>query len=170
MAPDVASKVQTAEKWQLPSLIVSPSDIMRLQHELVVLDDAIQQAKIRNPDKPPLVPRSSSLFEELGIINKLDWLQKADRERTRQFLDMMLTKAPKIHISFAADPSADFINKLVVWFRNNIHPLLLIRIGLQPTIAAGCVIRTENHVFDLSLRRHFSDQRGMLVDKLRGMT
>ena len=71
-----------------------------------------------------------------------------------------------IHISFAADPSAAFTDKIVAWFRENIHPFVLIQVGLQPTIAAGCVVRTANHSFDFSLRQHFTKQRQLLIDKL----
>jgi F0F1-type ATP synthase delta subunit len=70
-------------------------------------------------------------------------------------------------MSFAADPSASFSAKIVGWLRANIHPLSLLEIGLQPTIAAGCIVRTTNKVFDLSLRNRFSEHTELLLKSLR---
>ena len=82
------------------------------------------------------------------------------------FLKKVQEEAPAIHMSFAADPSSGFTAKIVGWLRANIHPLTLLQIGLQPTIAAGCVVRTTNHVFDLSLRSKFAAQQQLLIDTL----
>ena len=152
---------------QLPTLIISPTDVARLRRELVSLEDYLQQNHIRHPDLPIRLPRTSSLFEELGTANKLDWLIKEDRQKAATFLEFMKTQAPVIHISFAADPSAIFMAKLVIWLRHNLHPQLLIRIGLQPTMAAGCIIRTKNRIYDFSLRQHLIKSRDVLVDILR---
>lgn len=152
---------------QLPTLIISPTDVAHLSRELEALGDFLQQSRIRNSSSPPSLPRTSSLFEELGVINKLDWLSSDDRERGAAFLDFLKVEAPVVHISFAADPSAAFMAKLVLWLRRNLHPLLLVRIGLQPTIAAGFILRTNNHVYDFSLRRHLTDSRRILVETLQ---
>ena len=61
-----------------------------------------------------------------------------------------------------------FVAKIVAWLRTEIHPLILLEIGLQPTIAAGCVIRTTNKYFDYSIGRHLKRNRGQLVSLLRG--
>jgi len=37
---------------------------------------------------------------------------------------------------------------------------------LQPTIAAGCIVRTPNKVFDFSLRERFADAEGLLLQAL----
>jgi F0F1-type ATP synthase delta subunit len=68
-----------------------------------------------------------------------------------------------LHISFAAEPSTQALEKILVWFRANIHPQALLQVGLQPTIAAGCVLRTPNKVFDMSLRNHLIEQQKYLM-------
>ena len=73
-----------------------------------------------------------------------------------------------MHISFAADPSASFTEKIVAWFRENIHPNILVQIGLQPNIAAGCVVRTANKIFDFSLRENFNQSQQSLIDAIGG--
>jgi hypothetical protein len=37
------------------------------------------------------------------------------------------------------------------------------QVGLQPTIAAGCVVRTSNKVFDMSLKEHLTEQEQYLM-------
>jgi hypothetical protein len=167
MAPNhVEQKADIKEELVLPDLVISPIDINRLKRELDILTDLVHEANIRQPNTPVSLPRSSRLLEEFGLVNKLNWQNFSDCQRAALFLGALMSKAPVIHISFAVDPSATFMTKLIVWFRTNIHPLTLLSTGLQPNIAAGCVVRTTNHVFDFSLRRRLSKNRQLLLDKL----
>ena len=108
-------------------------------------------------------------MDEFVALTKLDLLQAGDREQAVELLQRILKEAPVVHISFATDPSSAFVTKIVSWFRQNIHPLVLVQVGLQPSIAAGCVVRTANHQYDLSLRKHFAAQRPLLITKLQSM-
>ena len=154
----------------LPSVVVGPPDISRLRREIETLNDYMRQAELRKSgEETTKLPRTSRMLEELASLNKLNLLQEADRTRVDAFLDDLMKHAPVVHISFAADPSSAFTAKVVVWLRQNIHPLMLMRIGLQPTIAAGCVVRTPNHYYDFSLRRHFAAKRPVLIDKLESL-
>jgi hypothetical protein len=69
-------------------------------------------------------------------------------------------------MSFATDPSSAFTAKIVTWLRASIAPNVLLEVGLQPTIAAGCIVRTTNKIFDLSLRQHFADAESVLLEAL----
>ena len=64
-------------------------------------------------------------------------------------------------MSFSADPSVTFLTKLMTWLRQEIHPQVLLTVGLQPTIGAGCILRTTNRYFDFSLRQDFANKRTM---------
>ncbi|HSH55760.1 MAG TPA: hypothetical protein VK983_02970, partial [Candidatus Limnocylindrales bacterium] len=97
---------------------------------------------------------------------KMNLLRKTDREKLLKYLSALLDKAPVLHMSFASDPSAAFMDKLVVWLRQNIHPQVLVRIGLQPSVAAGCILRTANKEYDFSLRQALDDQKPLLIAKL----
>jgi F0F1-type ATP synthase delta subunit len=66
-------------------------------------------------------------------------------------------------MSFASEASPKALDKIVAWLRSNIHPQTLLQVGLQPTIAAGCIVRTTNRVFDLSLRTHLREQEPYLT-------
>lgn len=153
----------------LPTLIFGSVEVRRLQRELEALDEQLRQMALRRDEKFEM-PRVSRLLDALASENHCDLLRGSDRTVLRDFLTYVLKQAPTVHISFAADPSSAFTAKIVGWFRANIDPLVLVQIGLQPSIAAGCVVRTQNKVFDLSLRNHFSHQTEALIASLRGNT
>lgn len=159
MAPEPAGNV-----LQLPVQVISPTDLSQLLRELETIDDFLRQAAIRTPGVGSPLPRSSKLLEELASINKFNFLQAADRQAAKQFLTILKAHAPTVHISFASNPSASFITKLVTWLRSNIHPQLMVRVGLEPAIAAGCILRTTNRQFDFSLRQNFAQQQDVLLD------
>jgi F0F1-type ATP synthase delta subunit len=147
-------------------LVFGVVEVRRLKRELETLNEFVSQAQIREPGKQPPIPRVSRLLEALATDNGLQLLQVDHRAQLKKFLAAVEKDAPNIHISFAIDPSSAFTAKMVTWMRANIHPLTLLEVGLQPTIAAGCVIRTPNKVFDFSLREHFADAEGLLMKAL----
>lgn len=151
----------------LPTLIFGSVEVRRLLREIETLDEQLRQMALRRDEKFEM-PRVSRLLDALASENHCDLLRGSDRTVLRDFLKHVIEKAPTVHISFAADPSSAFIAKIVGWFRANIDALALVQIGLQPSIAAGCVVRTQNKVFDLSLRNHFSRQSELLIASLRG--
>jgi hypothetical protein len=151
---------------QLPVQVISPVDINRLIREVEGLDDFLMQAAIRTPGSSMKLPRTSKLLDEFVAVNRFNLLQTADRRATTNFLQSVKQHAPVLHISFASDPTAAFTVKLILWLRTNIHPYLLLRIGLEPRIAAGCIVRTPNKQYDFSLWRHFSAQRDQLIDAI----
>lgn len=153
---------------ELPVIVFGPVEIHRLQRELEALEDFLEQAAIREPGKQPPLPRTSRILEALANNNRFNLLVPQDRKELSAFLQFIDTKAPVVHISFAADPSSAFTAKVVAWLRTNIHPYTLLQLGLQPTIAAGCILRTNNKSFDFSLRHRFYEQRQLLIDELGG--
>ncbi|HVS58171.1 MAG TPA: hypothetical protein VHD60_00325 [Candidatus Saccharimonadales bacterium] len=160
-----------AHELSLPTLVVGPADLVHIRREVEALDEYVRAASLREGGKPTAaLPRLSRSLEALAQQNKLNLLQETDRETLKSFLGDMLKHAPVVHVSFAVDPSAAFTTKIVMWFRENIDPGVLIQIGLQPTIAAGCVVRTPNHYYDFSLRQYFAKHKHLLIEKLESTT
>ncbi|HKR81553.1 MAG TPA: hypothetical protein VJR27_00975 [Candidatus Saccharimonadales bacterium] len=155
------------EVLKLPAPVVSGVDVARLSRELEAFEDYMEQARARKTADKLAPPRTSRLLDELTRSNGLNLLQSADRARLKAFLTS-LVGAPTVHISFASDPSAAFTEKIVTWFRTNIHPHTLVQVGLQPNIAAGCIVRTQNKVFDFSLRQNFAEKQQMLIQAIGG--
>jgi F0F1-type ATP synthase delta subunit len=162
------SHTKATEQLELPVLIFGPVELHRLQRELEALQEFMAQSAIREPGKQPPLPRLSRLLEALAENNNLKLLEEKDRAHLKRFLTDISQNAPVVHVSLAADPSSAFTSKLVDWFRQNIHPYTLLQLGLQPNIAAGCVVRTTNKSFDFSLRSRFFEQRPLLLKAIEG--
>lgn len=152
----------------LPTQATGRVDVGRLLHEAEQIDNFLKQAAIRQPGTAVNMPKASRLMDEFLVSNKLNLLQEPDRQRVLKFLAMVKAKAPVLHVSFGVDPSPIFTQKLITWLRAEIHPLVLMQVGLQPNIGAGCVVRSTNKYYDLSLRQHFKKQRPLLLAKLQG--
>jgi F0F1-type ATP synthase delta subunit len=140
-----------------------------MKRELESLEEYMAQAAKREPGKQVALPRVSRLLDALATDNRLNLLQPDHRKHMRAYLLNTERHAPTIHISFATDPSSAFTAKIVTWLRASIAPNVLLEVGLQPTIAAGCVVRTTNKIFDLSLRQHFADAGNVLLESLEHM-
>lgn len=151
----------------LTPLLVSPSDLKRVRRELETLDDYLHQAGLRTGGKTVKMPSTSRTLEELAADTGINLLKKTDRDRLLKFLALLVEKAPVLHMSFASEPSTAFLNKLITWLRQNIHPQVVVSVGLQPTIAAGCVLRTQNRQFDLSLRSSLEQQTQMFIRRMQ---
>lgn len=164
MAPEQAAPKKMVG---LPLLVASPVDLGRLLRELEAIDGALMQSAVRSNGEHPKMPKTTQLMDKTIELNRLDLLQEIDRKLLKQFLSSIQQRAPHVHMSFSADPSPQFVEKLTGWLREHIHPLVLITIGLQPNIGAGCVVRTTNKYFDMSLAKDFHKNRDLLMSKLR---
>lgn len=165
MAPEAANAAQIpTRQLSLPVLIFGMPEIRRLHRELEALEEFMHDAAVRMPGTQPGLPRLSRLCEALASENKLNLLLPADLKLLQTFIVTIEQTAPQVHISFAADPSSAFTGKVVTWLRNSIHPWTLLQVGLQPTIAAGCTLRTNNRVFDFSLRERFTKTQAQLIE------
>lgn len=151
----------------LPASIVGLVDVGRLIREIEKLEDALRSDELRSGGAQPALPKLSPLLEQVAEQNKLDLTDKHQRQSTLEFLKLVRKEAPRVHMSFSANPSTEFVQKLMMWLRQNVHPHVLVAIGLQPGIGAGCVLRTTNKYFDMSLSRSFADSRKLLMERLR---
>ncbi len=156
-----------ADKQILPASITGRTDLTRLSHDLQMFDEQMQQQAIKKVAKQP-TPEMSELLQTVSNDLKLDLKKSEDRDSLKQLLDETLKSSPAIHMSFAAVPSPAFMQKIVAWFRKEIHPSALIQVGLQPDIAAGCIVRTANKQFDLSLRQSLQAKQALLIQSIRG--
>ncbi len=150
----------------LPIAVVSPTDVARLVREVENLDEFFRQSAIRSGGTPQSAPRYSRLLDELVVANSMNLLQTEDRTRLLGLMHDLAASAPVLHISFSVDPPGPYVQKIVNWLRNNIHGSILVRVGLQPNIGAGCVVRTSNKSFDFSLRRFFDSKHDFFMQKL----
>lgn len=148
----------------LPLQVIGPVDVGRLIRELESIDNVLMEQELRK--QAAELPRTSHMMERTIEFNKLDLQSKEQRSQLMELLKTVKDRAPLLHISFSSDPTADFIEKLMAWLRQQIHPVLLLTIGLQPNIGAGCIVRSTNKYFDCSLRQDFLNKRDLLMKEL----
>lgn len=153
------------KSFQLPVLVASPVDLGRLIRELEAIDGVVLKTKLQKDEHPEL-PKTSHLMDQTIQLNKVDLANDTHRKQLQEYLILIKQKAPILHISFSADPTSAFIEKIMAWLRREIHPLVLLTIGLQPNIGAGCVVRSTNKYFDFSLRKDFEKKRDLLLGTL----
>lgn len=152
---------------KLPIELIGPADITRLSRELNSLDDFFVGAKAKKSDttSPPKITR---LLELVARQNQINLLETPARKSLAEQLKKTTDSSPLLHISFAADPPPKALERILMWLRENIHPSVLLQVGLQPGIAAGCVLRTPNKLFDMSLRANLKKQEMYLAKLIAG--
>jgi F0F1-type ATP synthase delta subunit len=153
---------------KLPTGVVSQVDTARLIRELNSLEDFFTAANARHAGTPMTPPRLTRMLDALAKDNNCNLLDQAQRQKLVGQLDQVLKTAPLLQVSFATEPPPRILEQILVWLRSNIHPQTLLQVGLQPTIAAGCMLRTPNKVFDMSLRSHLREQESYLVKLIAG--
>ena len=164
--PKTVNQLAAPRTLRLATSITSPAEVGRLIRELELIGDTLLQLGLRKGGEAIRLPKTSYLMDQLVTLNGSNLLQMDDRLHLQQFLKLVKQRAPQLHMSFGVDPSPRFLEQLMLWLRKEIHPQILVDIGLQPTIGAGCIVRTANRQFDFSLRQDFIKPRDVLVAKL----
>lgn len=164
MAHDQPAETQTLN---LPLTIMTKTDLSRLAREVESLDEFLLQVSAAGPKGSVTQPKTSRSLEDLAANAQLKLPDKSDRLKLRQALENLRDNSPVIHFSFAAEPQPQFLQKILEWLRKEIHPNALIQVGLMPDIAAGCIVRTNNHYFDFSLRHNLKEKRTVLVEGIK---
>lgn len=167
MAHDNKEEVLKGNGFLLPLSVVSKVDVARLIRVVEALDDFLVSSAVREPGTNVILPKTSRLMDEVFEINKLNPMLKPDRSKLIELLKTVKNDAPQIHISFNLEPSPQFVQRLIKWLRSEMHPLILLKLGLQPGIGAGAIVRTTNKYFDFSLRERFSASKEILLQKIR---
>ncbi len=148
--------------------IISRVEINQVLRELNTLDDFFIGADARAGHEAGPPPRVTRVLNQLARENRVNLLDTKQRKDLEDQLKSILKDAPTLHISFAAEPSPQALEKILMWMRENIHPQVLLQVGLQPAIAAGCILRTPNQLFDMSMRAYLDKQRPYLLKLVEG--
>jgi hypothetical protein len=153
--------------FMLPVSIVSPSDLKRVKREMSDINDAMLQIKLRQAgEEQAKLPKTSRHLEDLVALNQLNLLHDSDRQHLTSMLDHFSQHSPVLHMSFNDEPSDKFKDRLITYLRQSFDPYLLVNFGLAPSIGAGCIVRTTNKYFDLSLKTALLSNKQLLINQL----
>lgn len=162
-------KLDKPEQLILPPSITGRSEISRILLEIEAVDYDFEAQTIRTPDAPLVVPPTSRRLQQLAEINTVTIEDVKQRKHLIDQLRSAKDKAPTLHIAFASEPEPAILSQLVAWIRQNLHPVALVTVGIQPGLVGGCVIRTPDHIYDFSFRNHLRSAQPMLVERLRAL-
>jgi F0F1-type ATP synthase delta subunit len=155
--------VEPKNPLKLPVILTTKQDVIHVHRELQHFYDSVVQATIRH-ESPVKYPAISDSLRALAVDNKINLHDERSCKNLLNDLEKLRDSLIILHISFPNDPPTDILQKIVTWLRKEISPNVVIQVGLQPSIAAGIVLRTSNHQYDFSLRQHLYKNRDKLVE------
>lgn len=162
------SLLQKPPLLRLPDDILRKADIARLVREAENIENATVAARVRTnvtEVKKRRSPMSDQLADFLDI-NQLEVGTARQRSKLVSELRKLKDSAPVVHLTFASVADIESIKKVVAWLRTQVHPQVIVHVGLQPDIIGGVYIRTTNRVHDLSIRAKLSESRGVIKKQL----
>jgi len=139
----------------LPVSLTGKKELIKVQRELEAMSEQMIASRVvaKETGKDRTVAPLSDTASELLTLNKIESDSKSIAGLINQ-LQTIRDKAPMLRVSFAVEPDRASIAKIVSWFRTEVSPGLLLQIGIQPSIAGGCVVQTPGNRYDFSLRKH----------------
>lgn len=148
--------------FKLSNWVLTSTDLSRAVREIRQIDEYFHQDSLRAKGQPTTIPKVGRAIEELAQDNGLSILEARDRKLLLSQLEIIDEHAPVVNFSFPSEPSRSALETIVGWLRGNINHYCLVRIGLEPTIGIGCVVRTENKIFDCSLKNRLQEKKVLL--------
>ena len=154
-------------KFTLPPSLITKIDLAHMINEVEMIDSTLEAEKVRGYKKEQYqLPAISRQLTEFLALNKIDVLDDHARMTFKEQLRKLKDKVPIVHLTFATPADPESLAYLAGWMRQEIHPLTVLSVGLQPSLIGGVYIRTPNHVHDYSMRALFKGKTSVLVDDL----
>lgn len=138
---------------KLPASISTKKDLIETLRNTEVVLDAYIENGVRSYEGVDFKSRPdvSSNLAELITENKLE-VSIENLKFVKTWLNQLKDHAPVVRFTFSGDPSKAFVQQIVLWLRKETGKFVLIRYGIQPSIAAGCLMYTPAGRYDFSLR------------------
>ena len=138
------------KQLKLPNRIVTRRDVIETAREFEQLRDSLTAKQVPGSTVVVQDPteRARAVLDENGVkeltVEVADSLQKN--------LQNLADHAPMLRFVFAGEPEVDFLQKLISWVRTEVHPAGLVLYTIQPQIAGGYILTTDQRRYDHSWR------------------
>lgn len=155
----------------IPYSIMTRADIARLVREFERVDNdltasgAKMHVGLGDDSSVALSPQLADFLSQ----NKLQPRNGTERTALIKQLRLLKTAIPVVHMTFATEADEETLKYLVQWLRQSVHAQSVLVVGLQPNLVAGVYIRTQNRVYDFSLRTRLQTQRSVLTSALESI-
>lgn len=143
--------------YRLPNSFSSPQQIEALFNEVQKLKPAV----LAMPQKWP------TNVQEFAQTNALASLTLATQAKLVSYLKELLVSSPQLSLVVASMPNGEELAELTGWFRSHIHPYATLHIAQNSDLLAGCILHTDEAVYDLSLRSSLFANSNKLVERLQ---
>lgn len=156
-------------QFELPSSVYTTRHVELCLDRASNLEQLFQTQRIRKlvngteSDKTVLVP---TLLADFLHQNSLE-VNEPTIKRVRLYFEKVRGQAPVLSLTLTTAPNDDTAHQLIVWFRQNIHPLVLLRLHFKPAMLGGFILHTSEHVYDRSIRSQLEASGASLSELLR---
>lgn len=153
---------------KLPDIIGSKRDLILASRQIEqTLNDRLQdEVRERFGAKKVGSKAGQQALSALLELNKI--MDDTDNlKRLLQNLEAVKQYAPRVRIAFSQEPDQEMFQRLVRWFRAEIHPSVLLQISVQPTLGGGFVLQTNARRYDMSLRTHILASTPKFIEVMR---
>lgn len=162
------AEIKDYSEFTLPPAIISKVDISRLVREFEAVDNALtaktvrQKAGASGDDAPAMSAQLAAFLDE----NPIDLENTSARSAYIKQLRLLKNNVRVMNMTFAVVADPESLQQLSAWLRASVHPQTVIDVHLQPALVAGVYLRSQNHVFDFSVRNALKEKRGALEKEL----
>ncbi len=139
---------------KIPDSVASPDDLQLLIFEVKKVIDLSHEQALRKSSPGHLAELDlSSPLRELLKLKSGDPIPGIPQlEELEKWLEESMAAAPQLHITLPGVPGQNQKNEIVLWFRNQVHPLSLVFFEYNRSLAGGFVVRLGSQLFDYSFR------------------
>jgi len=145
--------VATDLKIAIPDRLVTRRQLKELRQEVeTILDEAVQGSIRKEQIGVNFgVKKPSILLQETMVLHDIQLNIKA-LQKLKAILEDIDRHAIMLRVVLSSEATPDVSAKIVRWFRSTMKQPVLLRFGIQPAIAGGCIVYTPNHRYDFTLR------------------
>jgi len=164
----MSSDVKEHTEFILPPAIATKADVARLVREFEAVDNALTEKNVHEKvglgeaSTPPFSPHLEAFLEK----NPVNLDDSGARSDFIKQLRQLKNNVRVMNMTFAATADPESLQKLTAWLREQVHPQTVIDVHLQPALVAGVYVRSQNHVFDFSVRNALKARREALKQEL----
>lgn len=165
------SDVKDYHEFTLPPAIISKVDISRLVREFEDVDNTLTAKNVRkkagaSDEETPAMSPQLQAFLDANPVNLEDSGARSDYIKQ---LRLLKNNVPVMNMTFAVVADAESLQQLSAWLRQSVHPQTVIDVHVQPALVAGVYLRSQNHVFDFTVRNALKEKRGELKKELEAL-